>query len=142
MLRNPSMQGRFRSAVDALDLVPAVVDDDPHTSTIVFVDRRPPDDGLVIPITGELDRAGIEQLDRVVLEGMDSEPGARFVIVSLRTTGSAWPSSEDVELWRRLQAQHDEASVPLLDWFIVAGDQAFSIAGGHFVGSRGGMANG
>lgn len=119
---------RLRSPEHALSIIALALGDDPATGTVLLVDRPPPAKGLAIPVVDDADATTVDRLDELVLTAMDSEPGCRVVLAARRPAGMRMVADADVQLWRRLQARHSAAGVALLDWFILSGRAAFSMA--------------
>jgi hypothetical protein len=135
--RSTAAPARLRTARDALNVITYVLDGD--TTAVALVDRPQPLDGLVACCDGPLTLADVARLDECILEAAAASAlltGAshRMVLASRRAPGLEMVDEADIELWRELHARHRATAVPLLDWFVVSGDTAFSLA--ELVGPR------
>jgi hypothetical protein len=129
--RSAAAGARLRSARDALDVITFVLDGD--TTAVALVDRPPPLDGLVACCDGPFTLADLDRFDECILDAAAASAvltgaGCRMVLASRGAAGIEMVDEAEIELWRKLQARHGATTVPLLDWFVVSGETAFSLA--------------
>jgi len=128
MLEPTSRPSRLRSAEHALHIISLAFRDDGKTGTVLLIDRLPPAHGIAVPIDNDPNGEAVDRVDDLVLQAIDPEPGCRIVLAARRRPGLCMVDEVDLQLWRRLQARHVAAGIPLLDLFILSGQAAFSMA--------------
>lgn len=83
--------------------------------------------GTVVVVDDAPD-AGLEHIVALLLETAAESPVRELVLASTRPEPMGAVPLQDVDRWVALDAQVQRAGIVLLDWFILAGDLAYSMA--------------
>ncbi len=118
------------SAEAALDVIGAVLADNPDAGCVALIENRIARRGFALPVIGAPpDGDALHELDAVLIAEAQDLPGSRLVLVSVRPPGPPVVEEADIEHWRRLCARHQGEDLALVDWFILLGDEyALSMA--------------
>lgn len=82
----------------------------------------------VIVVEGAMADDGIFEIAEVVVRAADGGAMGAVVLATARPGRSHQPSDDDHDRWFELRARFEAAGVELLDWFLIAGGFAASLA--------------
>jgi hypothetical protein len=80
-----------------------------------------------LEVAGAADTDAVLDVAELLLGAVEDEPGLGYIVLGSRRT-SARPEPGEAELFVQLRDQFDDAGLVLLDWFLLAGQRATSIA--------------
>jgi len=119
----------LRGPEDALEVILASASQPPRPETICLLLDHAHRGGTVVVVEGAATDADLEALAGLLLcaAGQGGGPAA-VVLATVRPGCSHLASAPDERCWFGLRERFDEAGVELLDWFILAGGVATSVA--------------
>jgi hypothetical protein len=119
----------MRCALDAIDALLAILDDEPATTLVALVDHLPHGARVALPVDGgDPGPAGAEALAGLLAAALDGLAGARVVLGSIRHHGDDTVAEADLATWRSLSARHRGGPITLLDWFVITDVAVLSLA--------------
>lgn len=131
--QSPPRPGHIEGPGDALAVIHHALN--PPGGVVALLLDRAAHEGAIVVVDNAPD-TGLEHIVGMLLDNVAGSSFTELVLASMRPPPLSAVGLEDVNRWFALDAQVASAGIVLLDWFILAGDLAHSMAETSFSADR------